>query len=75
MSRLRAAARAVWEFVVGDDPLTAAGVVLALALVGALAGAGVAAWWLMPLAAFALLALSVRREARHAARRARGERA
>ena len=75
MRRLRAAARAVWEFIVGDDPLTAAGVVLALALAGALAGAGVAAWWVMPLAAFALLALSVRREARHAARRARSERA
>jgi hypothetical protein len=51
----------VWEFVVGDDWRTAAGVVLALALTAILAGAGVAAWWVMPLAVLALLVLSLRR--------------
>jgi hypothetical protein len=68
MSYARRAALAVWEFVVGDDWRTAAGVVLALALVALLAGANVAAWWVMPPAVLALLALSVRRES-HAARR------
>jgi divalent metal cation (Fe/Co/Zn/Cd) transporter len=71
MRRTRAALAAAWEFVVGDDWVTAAGVVLALGLVAVLAGAGVAAWWIMPVAALALLVLSVRREARSAAR-ARG---
>jgi hypothetical protein len=51
----------VWEFVVGDDWRTAAGVVLALAVTALLASAGVAAWWVMPLAVVALLALSLRR--------------
>ena len=55
---------AVWEFVVGDDPLTALGVVVALGATALIAGAGAPAWWVMPLAALALLALSVRRAAR-----------
>ena len=64
MSWLVRAARAVWEFVVGDDPLTAIGVVVALGATALIAGAGAAAWWVMPLAAAALLALSLRRAAR-----------
>ena len=55
------AARAVWEFVVGDDPLTVLGVVLALGATALIAGAGAPAWWVMPVAAVALLALSLRR--------------
>jgi hypothetical protein len=51
----------VWEFVVGDDWRTAAGVVVALAVTALLASAGVAAWWVMPLAVLGLLALSLRR--------------
>ena len=62
MSRLRC--RGVWEFVVGDDWVTAAGVVAALALTALIAGAGVAAWWVMPVAVVALLALSLRRAMR-----------
>ena len=46
---------AVWEFVVGDDPLTALGVVVALGATALIAGAGAPAWWVMPLAAVALL--------------------
>jgi hypothetical protein len=53
-----------WDFVVGDDPLAAAGVVLAIAATAALAAAGVAAWWVMPLAVAALLWASLRRAAR-----------
>jgi hypothetical protein len=51
--------RAVWEFIVGDDPIIALGVTLAIALTAA-----IAVWWVMPLAVAALLALSLRRAAR-----------
>lgn len=64
MSWLIRAARAVWDFVVGDDPITAFGVVLALGATALIAGAGAPAWWVMPVAAVALLALSLRRAAR-----------
>jgi hypothetical protein len=57
-------ARAVWEFVAGDDWVTALGIVVALGLTAILAGAGVAAWWVMPAAVVALLALSLRRARR-----------
>jgi hypothetical protein len=43
---------------------TALGVVGALALTALIAGTGAAAWWVMPPAVMALLALSLRREAR-----------
>ena len=61
MSWIERVARAVWEFVVGDDWVTAAGVVLALALTAAVAGAGAGGWWIMSPAVAALLALSLRR--------------
>jgi hypothetical protein len=64
VSRLVQAANAVWEFVVGDDPFIALGVVVALGATAVIAGAGAPAWWVMPLAAVALLALSLRRAAR-----------
>jgi hydrogenase/urease accessory protein HupE len=64
MRRLRAFGRFWWDFVVGDDPLAAAAIVLAIGLTAALAAAGVAAWWLMPLAVAAVLTVSLRREAR-----------
>jgi hypothetical protein len=64
MSWIVRAARAVWEFVVGDDPVTAFGVVLALGATAAIAGTGAAAWWVMPVAVVGLLAISLRRAAR-----------
>jgi hypothetical protein len=64
VTHLERIARAVWDFVVGDDWITAAGVVLALGITAALASAGAAAWWIMPAAALGLLALSVRRASR-----------
>jgi hypothetical protein len=64
MSAVRSALLAVWEFVAGDDWRTAVGVVLALALTAVVAAAGIAAWWVTPLAVVALLALSLRRELR-----------
>jgi hypothetical protein len=64
MSLLGRAARAVWDFVAGDDWRTALGVAGSLGLTALIAGAGVSAWWIMPMAVVALLALSLRREAR-----------
>jgi hypothetical protein len=63
MSALKRFLLGVWEFVVGDDWLTAVGVVLALGVTALLAGAGVAAWWVLPVAVLALLATSLRRAA------------
>ena len=64
MNPLVKAVLAVWEFVVGDDWVTAIGVVAALGLTALIAAAGGAAWWVTPAAVLALLALSLRRAAR-----------
>ena len=64
MRALRAAALWVWDFVVGDDWVTALGVVGALGVTALVAAAGASAWWVMPVAVVALLALSLRRAAR-----------
>jgi hypothetical protein len=64
MRPVRSAVIAVWDFVVGDDWRTAAGVVLALGLTAAVEHAGVSAWWLLPVAVVVLLALSLRRAIR-----------
>jgi ABC-type branched-subunit amino acid transport system substrate-binding protein len=64
MRLLEVALRNAWEFVVGDDWRTAVGVVATLALTAALAQAGVAAWWVLPVGVVALLALSIRRAMR-----------
>jgi membrane protein implicated in regulation of membrane protease activity len=58
-----AAAAGVWEFVAGDDWVTAIGVVVALAVTALLSEAS-AAWLVMPLAVVVLLASSIWREAR-----------
>ncbi len=50
---------AVWEFVVGDDPWTALGVLVAVGLTG-LTGA----WWVMAAAMALVLAGAVWRSAR-----------
>jgi hypothetical protein len=64
MNWLRRVALAVWDFVVGDDWRTAAGVVAALGVTALVAAAGASAWWVMPPAVVALLAVSLRRAAR-----------
>jgi hypothetical protein len=64
MSWLIRPARAVWKFVVGDDWVSGAGVALALGVTALIAGTGAAAWWVMPPAVIALLAVSLRRAAR-----------
>jgi hypothetical protein len=57
-----------WDFIVGDDWLIAAGIVVALVVTAVLAGAGVPAWWFLPAAVLVLLGLSVRRGARASSR-------
>lgn len=64
MSRLAAFGRFWWEFVVGDDWVAAAGVVLGLGATAALASDAVAAWWLLPAAVVVILWLSLRRATR-----------
>lgn len=68
MSRARAFLLGVWDFFVGDDWLTALGVVLALGLTAVIAETSVSAWWVMPLAVLLLLAFSIKRAARGAIR-------
>lgn len=58
-----------WDFVVGDDWRIAAGVVVALAATVGLVRAKVPAWWLLPVAALGMLAVSLW-SARRAARTA-----
>jgi membrane protein implicated in regulation of membrane protease activity len=53
----------IWEFVVGDDWMTAFGVVVALGLTGLLSAQS-SAWFVMPVAVALLLVFSIWREAR-----------
>lgn len=63
MNRVRAFGAFVWDFVVGDDWPTAVGVVAALGVTALVAGWGVTAWWIVPVAAVGLLAASLWRAA------------
>jgi hypothetical protein len=49
-------ARFLWDFVVGDDPVVAAGVAVAVAVTALLE-----VWWLLPFAVLVLLYVSLRR--------------
>jgi hypothetical protein len=63
--RLRAFGEFAYDFVIGDDWVVAAGVVIALAVTYALAhGAGLAAWWLVPAVVLVLLPVSLWRAVR-----------
>ncbi len=59
MTRVAALGRFLWDFVVGDDPMIALCVTVALLVTLVLANGGVAAWWLLPLVVAAVLAASV----------------
>ena len=63
MTRLGDALLRVWEFVAGDDWVTALGVVLALGLTDLIKGDD-GSWFVMPAAVAVLLTLSIWREAR-----------
>ena len=62
--RIKAFGAFWYDFVIGDDWLVAAGVVIALALTYALSRTTVPAWWLLPMALAVLLPVSLWREAR-----------
>jgi hypothetical protein len=64
MRRIRALGAFLYDFVIGDDPLIAAVVVVALGLTGALESADITAWWLLPIAVVGVLSLSLRRASR-----------
>ena len=55
-----------YDFIIGDDWVIAAGVVLALVASALLARRDLNAWWLMPMAVVVLLVVSLWRETRHA---------
>ncbi|MDO8108379.1 hypothetical protein Q6348_14365 [Isoptericola sp. b441] len=62
MRRLRAFGVFWWDFVIGDDWLIAAAVVVGLAATAALTHlAGVNAWWLLPVLVVGLIPVSIRR--------------
>ena len=61
VNAVRRFALGVWDFVVGDDWITAVGVVAALGATALVAGAGATAWWVMPVAVLALLVASLAR--------------
>jgi hypothetical protein len=50
-----------WDFVVGDDWLSAAGVAAAIGVTAALAAHGITAWWVLALAVPAILFVTLRR--------------
>jgi hypothetical protein len=56
----RAAARGLWEFVVGDDWQAAVGVVAMLCTTALIAAVHLPAWWICPIATLAILYRSVR---------------
>ena len=65
MKQIKAFGLFWWDFVVGDDWLTAVGVVAAIGLTALLVhSGGIDAWWVVPVAVAALLWLSLRRAAR-----------
>ena len=64
MTRLRATAQFLWEFVIGDDWRIAAGVVAGLGLTALVSHTSISAWWILPVAVAALLTGSVWRVAR-----------
>ncbi len=64
MSRVRGFAVFVWDFVVGDDWRVAAGVVVGLGVTAVVAGAGVTAWWIVPVTTLGLLVGSLWRAGR-----------
>jgi len=64
MRVLRGFLRFWYDFIIGDDWTVAVGVVLALAATAILARDHIPAWWLLPAAVLALLALSLIRATR-----------
>jgi hypothetical protein len=68
MTRVQETLLGVWEFIVGDDWVSAVGVALALGLTALISEAS-SAWFVTPIAVALLLTLSIWREARKSERR------
>ncbi len=66
MNAVKGFGRFLYEFIVGDDPVVAAGVVAIIAAIALLEHAGITSFWVMPLAVVGLLAASLRRATRDA---------
>ena len=64
MRSIAAFGRFWWEFIVGDDWRAALGVVAGIGLTAGIAAAGVAAWWVLPVAVAGILYLALRRATR-----------
>jgi hypothetical protein len=64
VNRVAGFGRFWWDFIVGDDWRSAAGVAVAIGATAGLAAAGVAAWWVLPLGVLLVLYVSLRRAAR-----------
>jgi hypothetical protein len=64
MSRLRAIAAGILDFIAGDDIPLAIGIVVTIAVTYALGRNGTHVWWLPPVAVTALVAISVWRVVR-----------
>jgi hypothetical protein len=52
----------VWDFVVGDDWVTAVGITFAIGVTALVTATGASAWWVMPVAVVGLLGASLWRE-------------
>jgi hypothetical protein len=61
MKHLAAFGRFWWDFVIGDDWMSAAGVAVAIGGTAILAAENVTAWWLLPVAVLVVLYASLRR--------------
>ena len=57
-----------WDFIVGDDWLVAAAVVVGLSVTALLARADVASWWVLPVAVLLTLPVSLLRGIRESRR-------
>jgi hypothetical protein len=68
MRGLRAFGAFWWDFIVGDDWLVAAGVVVGLIVTALLASAGLPSWWVLPVALLCTLPMSLRRGIRESRR-------
>ncbi len=73
MTVIRAIGAFAWDFVVGDDWVSAVGVVLAIALTALVARGSAAAWWILPLAVAGLLWLYLWRAVRADRREREGD--
>ncbi len=64
MTRFRAFLAFLYDFAIGDDPLIAVVVVIALGATAAIAGLGASSWWVLPCLVIGVLVVSLERATR-----------